>query len=312
MQSNFNEERLLTQYLHYAKSQFLLDEMSDDILSNFLKACRFDIQSALQMLEVHLNWRSDRNPQGLMSLLSELDSFITHVIHKTDKQDRPIYILSFKPVTALEILTRFTYTYLIEIFTGLFETLRSKLPSDIQLTVLIDLANLQLPDALDKSLQTLFSKLVRILQANYPEMLSQLYIINAGMHFSHLWNLLKQPISDLTKSKIVILGSRFESKLYEVIDSKSLPEAYGGDCECEGGCFSKGLNGFTHKQKKVSKKKTESGSVSRSEADRNNLDGLLSMLQSLEGSSKASKVPISISRMVADTPMNTQNIDEDY
>lgn len=311
MQSDFNEERLLKQYLNFARSRFMFDGMSDDYFSSFLKASRFDIQSALEMLEAHLNWRSEINPHGLMSLIPELDSFISHAIHKTDKHDRPIYIISFKPVTALEVLARFTESYLIEIFTGLLEHLRSRKPSDTQLTVLIDLANLQLPDELDKPLQTTFSKLVRTFQANYPEMLNKIYIINAVMHFSHLWNLLKMPIADRTKSKIVILGSRFESKLYEAIDSKSLPEAYGGVCECENGCLSIGLNGFTSKPNKIANSKTKSDSASKS-VDRNNLDGLRSILQSLGGNSTNSKEPIIIGRADADTPMNTQNIDEDY
>lgn len=312
MQSDFNEERLLRQYINFAKSRFVLDGISDEHLATFLRACRFDIQSALEMLEAHLNWRSEINTENLASLIPELDTFVTHAIHKTDKQDRPIYIISFKPISTSELLTRFTESLLLEMFTGVFEKLRSRIPPDTQLTVLIDLENLGLPDELDKTLHATFSKLVRTLQLNYPEMLGKIYIINAIMHFSHLWNTLKQPIADRTKSKIVILGSRFESKLYEVIDPKNLPEVYGGECECPGGCLSKGLNGMIDRTKKLVKVSSELNSMSRSMLDSTNLEGLRSMLQSIGDKKTTIKEPIIITRVAADTPMNTQDVDEEF
>ena len=112
-------------------------------------------------------------------------------------------------------------------------------------------------------------------------MLGKMYIINAFMHFSHLWNSLKQSISDRTKSKMVILGSRFESKLYEAIDPKNLHEVYEGECECPGGCFGKGLNRLIDRTKKLGQISSELNSMSRSMLDSTNLDGLRSMLQLL-------------------------------
>jgi hypothetical protein len=312
MQADFNEERLLRQFINFSKTRFTIHGISDEHLATFLRACRFDIQSALEMLEAHLNWRSEINSETLASLIPELDSFVTHAIHKTDKQGRPIYIISFKPISTSELLTRFTEYLLLEMFTGVFEKLRSRISPDTQLTVLIDLENFGLPDELDKTLHTIFSKLVRTLQLNYPEMLSKIYIINAVMHFSHLWNSLKQAIADRTKTKIVILGSRFESKLYEAIDPKNLPEVYGGECECPDGCFSKGLNGLIDKTKKLGQISAESNSISRSMLDSTNLEGLRSMLQSLGDKKTTIKEPIIITRVAADTPMNTQDVDEEF
>ena len=141
MQSDFYEERLLRQYQNFAKSRFVLAGISDEHLISFFRVCSLDIQSALEMLEAHLNWRSEINSGTLSSLIPELDSFVTHAIHKTDKQDRPIYILSFKPISTSEILTRFTESLLLEMFTDVFDKLRSRIPPDTQITVLIDLEN---------------------------------------------------------------------------------------------------------------------------------------------------------------------------
>lgn len=43
-------------------------------------------------------------------------------------------------------------------------------------------------------------------------------------------------LDEATVSKIEILGGSYKAKLLELIDADNLPAAYGGNCECVGGC----------------------------------------------------------------------------
>lgn len=79
-----------------------------------------------------------------------------------------------------------------------------------------------------------------ISQDYYPEILGQLFIINASGFFKLIWALVKGFINDKTRRKIMILGHDYLPKLLQVIDRKVIPRVIGGDCTCphhEGGCI---------------------------------------------------------------------------
>ncbi|PKA57786.1 Patellin-4 [Apostasia shenzhenica] len=74
---------------------------------------------------------------------------------------------------------------------------------------------------------------------NYPEMLSKMFIVNAGHGFRLLWNALKGFVDPRTSAKIVVLGCAYQRTLLEYIDISQLPDFFGGYCTCEneGGCL---------------------------------------------------------------------------
>jgi len=66
-----------------------------------------------------------------------------------------------------------------------------------------------------------------------------MFIINAGPGFRLLWNSVKSFLDPRTTSKIHVIGNKYQSKLFEIIDSSELPEFLGGTCTCaeNGGCL---------------------------------------------------------------------------
>lgn len=75
-----------------------------------------------------------------------------------------------------------------------------------------------------------------ISQDFYPERLGRLYVINAPWGFSTVFKALKGFLDPVTAEKIHVLGSGYQKELPKQIPAENLPKAFGGTCECEGGC----------------------------------------------------------------------------
>jgi len=75
-----------------------------------------------------------------------------------------------------------------------------------------------------------------ISQNYYPERLGKLYVINAPWGFSGVFSVVKRFLDPVTVNKIHILGSGYQKELLAQVPAENLPKAFGGNCECEGGC----------------------------------------------------------------------------
>lgn len=75
-----------------------------------------------------------------------------------------------------------------------------------------------------------------ISQNYYPERLGKMYVINAPWGFSGVFSVVKKFLDPVTSAKIHVLGSGYEKELLAQIPAENLPKAFGGKCECAGGC----------------------------------------------------------------------------
>lgn len=75
-----------------------------------------------------------------------------------------------------------------------------------------------------------------ISQDHYPERLGKLYIINAPWGFSSVFNVVKGFLDPVTVNKIHVLGATYQKELLAQVPKENLPKAFGGTCECPGGC----------------------------------------------------------------------------
>ncbi|CAK9860283.1 unnamed protein product [Sphagnum jensenii] len=232
----------------------LLPKRHDDyhLMTRFLKARKYDIDKAKQMWADMLQWRKEYGVDTIeqdfvFEELEEVQKCYPQGHHGVDKDGRPVYIERIgmvDPVLLLEITTleRYLKYHILE-----FErTLNWKFPAcsiaanchiDSGTTIL-DVDGVGLKN-FGKSARDLLMGIHKIDNANYPETLHRMYIVNAGPGFRILWGTIKGFLDPKTTEKIHVIGSNYQHKLLEVIDASQLPEFLGGICTCaeEGGCL---------------------------------------------------------------------------
>jgi hypothetical protein len=80
--------------------------------------------------------------------------------------------------------------------------------------------------ALETALQ-----LVQFYEANYPEFLRRVFVINAPKIFSLLYSMIKPFMHEKTRNKVQIYSydpAQWQAALLEDIDPEELPACYGG------------------------------------------------------------------------------------
>jgi hypothetical protein len=79
----------------------------------------------------------------------------------------------------------------------------------------------------------------KIGQDYYPEIMGQMFIVNAPMLFTGVWAIVKGFLDEKTRKKITIKGHTFAKEIQELIEEEDLPDFLGGKCKCEefGGCM---------------------------------------------------------------------------
>ncbi|PIL36529.1 hypothetical protein GSI_00218 [Ganoderma sinense ZZ0214-1] len=227
---------------------FVAERHDDAALLRFLRARKFDVVKAKEMLVACEQWRKEFGVEDIMTNFdfkekAEVDKYYPQYYHKTDKDGRPIYIerLGLLDIKALYAITsqerqlkRLVYEYekfLTERLPACSKSVGH--PVETSCTIL-DLSNVSLSNFY--RVKDYVMAAASIGQDRYPETMGKFYIINAPWAFSTVWTFIKPWLDEATVAKIDILGSGYKDKLLLQIPAENLPKEFGGTCQCGGGC----------------------------------------------------------------------------
>ncbi|KAG5733898.1 Sec14 cytosolic factor, partial [Termitomyces sp. T112] len=230
------------------EGNFVEERMDDALLLRFLRARKFDVAKAKEMLIATEKWRKEMNVDTIIEDFEftereQVNKYYPQYYHKMDKDGRPIYIerlgfldldALYKATTQERLINRFVQEY--EKFAKYRVPACSKAvghPVETSCTIL-DLHNVSMTSFY--RVKDYIMQASSIGQDRYPERMGKFYIINAPWAFSAVWRAIKPWLDEVTVSKVDILGSNYKETLLKQIAAENLPVILGGTCDCPGGC----------------------------------------------------------------------------
>jgi hypothetical protein len=110
-------------------------------------------------------------------------------------------------------------TLLTTIFNACSEQKKRETGSDAKVTqtcTILDLNDIKLGTA--SAAYKFVKPASEMAQNNYPEILGNMFILNAPFLFTGIWAIVRMWIDDKTKEKIHILGSNYKKELSKFVD----------------------------------------------------------------------------------------------
>jgi len=229
-----------------------LSAFDDLYLLRFLRARKFDQEKTFLMFKNFIKWRIDNEVDNIHTYqfpeLLDVKKLYPHGYHKTDKLGRPIYIELTCSMNLKDLFKKTSEDRMMKYYIKEYEKLlKVRFPSCSKVKGELVDKSLTIMDMKDVGMSMLIGKtkdFVKIAsdiaQNYYPEMLGTMFLVNCGMTFSLVWNLVKGFIDNKTKDKIKVEKSKYQPKLLELVDAENLPSILGGNCKCshiEGGCM---------------------------------------------------------------------------
>jgi CRAL/TRIO domain/CRAL/TRIO, N-terminal domain len=222
----------------------------DHTLARFLRARKFEYEKALEMFSKYIQWRQDQHVDSIESFdfpeIAAIKQYYPHGFHKTDRLGRSIYIERYGSIDMKKIFEITTEERMIRYYIREYESMiKLRIPACAvaagyaveQTLTILDLGGSS-SKLMKKNVYNFVKLASGIAQDYYPEILGRMFIINTPMLFSAAWAVIKPWLDERTKKKISTEGSKFQSKLLELVAPENLPDFLGGTCNCPGGCLS--------------------------------------------------------------------------
>lgn len=226
----------------------------DNYLLRFLRYNNFKLDKTTDMFRQFIEWRVTVKADEAMVLyrfpeiMPRLRANYQHGYHKTDREGRPVWI--DRPCLAnidacLDLLDE---EMMMQYYVAEYEKLiHVKLPAcSAEKGALVD-STFSIIDCkgfnmglMNKKNRGFIQSATKLGQNYYPEIMWNMYVINTPFMFKVAFAMIKPFLDENAKSRIKLLGNKYQKELFKIVDPDNLPEEVGGNWTCEehgGDCF---------------------------------------------------------------------------
>lgn len=227
-----------------------------DIL-RFCRARKFELPKIQIMLQNFINWRLQEGVDDIIDTYeyperAAVQEVYPHGYHGVDKLGRPVYYERFGVLDVTRLFQVTTEPRIIRHYMQEYEILmKLKFPACsavkgervVQGLTIFDMTHGSISTA-NKQTYGLCKMAAQVGSDYYPEIMGNLFVVNAPMLFSGIWAVVKGFLDEKTRGKIKIIGGTFLPTLEEYIPIANIPQFLGGHCTCEhvpGGCISSNI-----------------------------------------------------------------------
>jgi hypothetical protein len=216
------------------------------VLLRYLRANKFDVEACIAHLKRNVAWRKERDvaalndarPEEILGCpMKDLQRYLPHWQCGFDKTGRPVIYKQYgsfendllRDHCDLDSLTKY-HIFEQEIISKLCYMQSRKTGRIVETSfAVMDLEGMQLRQVTSDFL-AIVKAFANIDQAQYPETLGRLLIINAPSAFPWVWRGVKSFLDPVVTSKIQIFGgeSTWRPVLLDLIGEDQIPANYGG------------------------------------------------------------------------------------
>lgn len=234
------KERAALDQLRQAVEHLTVPTTEDWYLLKWLRARKFNAGDAEKMLREHIAWRKKHDVDNILDDYQApevLKGYFPGGFVECSPDGRPVLIspagqADFKGLleaTTRADLLRFSI-YLLESAEELKRRLSMENGRRIEtMYVVADMDNFSFWNFSSLEVVSLTTELVRMYEDNYPEILQELFVVNAPSVFPLLWNIIKPLLTQRTIDKIHIFGrDGWREILAERWEVEKLPAHWGG------------------------------------------------------------------------------------
>jgi len=221
-------------------------DSSDVYLLRWLIARDFSVERAEKMLRASLEWRRQYRIDTLLQDFESPEVFKQYYasgLVGVDKAHNPLWIVRYGKIDMKGILrSAKKRDYLYYVYSLVESSIQSSmdykeehnLPASFmpQSTIIFDLEDLAMKHITYKPAMDAAIQVVQFYEANYPEYLRRVFVINAPRIFNLAFAIIRPFLNEATANKVRIVGgsdgSQWAKTLLEEIDADQLPAHYGG------------------------------------------------------------------------------------
>eukprot|EP00746_Dinoflagellata_sp_MGD_P028587 gnl/MRDRNA2_/MRDRNA2_16760_c0_seq2.p1 gnl/MRDRNA2_/MRDRNA2_16760_c0~~gnl/MRDRNA2_/MRDRNA2_16760_c0_seq2.p1 ORF type:complete len:442 (-),score=61.11 gnl/MRDRNA2_/MRDRNA2_16760_c0_seq2:111-1436(-) len=231
---------------------------TDVCVLRYLRAKRWDVDAATDMLSKHLDWREQQgmNSTGFSLNLAELNmpetplirELYPHAYHGLAKDGTVVYIERLGQLDSTGFFDRVSTDDCVKYFAYQCESqARTILPAASlaegrlieRVTSILDLDGVTVRAA--RRCVGGLTAILKLQQEHYPETTQRVVVINAPWIACWVYGLVKHVAGPAVQARVEIIGNgdtkRRDEVLRELIADENLPEFLGGQCACSGGCM---------------------------------------------------------------------------